>query len=62
MPFDNNGLTIVTTFFIISLLPSLFQREELYPSLVKRGEGRFSDKINSILRPLIIHRSIYFNP
>jgi hypothetical protein len=31
------------TLFIKSLLPSLFQREELNPSLAKRGKGRFSD-------------------
>jgi hypothetical protein len=30
------------------------QREELYPSLAKRGEGRFSDvRVNSLLSPLI---------
>jgi hypothetical protein len=27
--------------FIKSLLPSLFQREDLFPSLAKRGKGRF---------------------
>jgi len=37
-----------------SLLTSLFHRES-YPSLAKRGEGRFSNVyVNSILRPLII--------
>jgi hypothetical protein len=29
------------TVIIKSLLPSLCQREEMYPSLAKRGEGRF---------------------
>ncbi len=39
-----NGLIIMTTLlFIKSLLTSLCQREDLYPSLVKRGKGRFSD-------------------
>jgi len=33
----------MTTLFIKSLLTSLCQREDLYPSLVKRGKGRFSD-------------------
>ena len=37
------SLIIMTTLFIKSLLSSLFQREDLYPSLVKRGKGRFSD-------------------
>ena len=36
--------TISKRTFIKSLLTSLFQREDLYPSLVKRGEGRFSGK------------------
>jgi hypothetical protein len=35
-----NGLEIVTTLFVKSLPTSLFQREE-FPSLEKRGEGRF---------------------
>jgi hypothetical protein len=34
---------IMTTLFIKSFLPSLCQREELYPSLAKRGKGRFPD-------------------
>jgi len=29
------------TLIIKSLLPSLYQREAMYPSLAKRGEGRF---------------------
>jgi hypothetical protein len=33
----------MTTLFIKSLLPSLYQREDLNPSLTKRGKGRFSD-------------------
>jgi hypothetical protein len=32
-----------------SLLTSLCQREELYPSLEKRGEGRFSGNMHSIM-------------
>jgi hypothetical protein len=39
----NKSLIIMTTLFIKSLLSSLCQREDLYPSLVKRGKGRFSD-------------------
>jgi len=31
------------TLFIKSLLTSLYQREDLYPSLAKRGKGRFYD-------------------
>jgi len=34
---------IITTVFIKSLLTSLYQREE-FPSLVKRGKGRFSNQ------------------
>jgi hypothetical protein len=33
----------MTALFIKSLLTSLYQREGLVPSLVKRGKGRFSD-------------------
>jgi hypothetical protein len=33
----------MTTLFIKSLLTSLYQREDLNPSLAKRGKGRFSD-------------------
>jgi hypothetical protein len=33
----------MATLFIKSLLTSLYQREDLYPSLAKRGKGRFSD-------------------
>jgi hypothetical protein len=29
-----------------SLLTSLFQREELFPSLAKRGKGRFYDSLH----------------
>jgi len=36
----------VSTYFIKSLLPSLYQREDLNPSLAKRGKGRFSDLCN----------------
>ena len=38
-----NSLIIMTTLFIKSLLTSLYQREDLSPSLAKRGKGRFSD-------------------
>jgi hypothetical protein len=31
--------------FIKSLLTSLYQREAMYPSLVKRGKGRFFDNV-----------------
>jgi hypothetical protein len=33
---------------IKSLLPSLFQREEYNPSLIKRGKGRFSKNYETI--------------
>jgi hypothetical protein len=33
--------TKIKTFIIKSLLTSLCQREEMHPSLVKRGKGRF---------------------
>jgi hypothetical protein len=33
---------IMRIFFVKSLLTSLFQREGKYPSLAKRGKGRFS--------------------
>jgi hypothetical protein len=42
---------------IKSLLTSLYQREEIYPSLVKRGEGRFFNNnalfINFSVTPII---------
>jgi len=38
-----NRFIIGTTVLIKSLLTSLYQREVLYPSLAKRGKGRFSD-------------------
>jgi len=41
------------TLFRKSLLTSLFQREDLYPSLAKRGKGRFFIDVNSIVSPLI---------
>jgi hypothetical protein len=46
----------MTTLFIKSLLTSLCQREDLYPSFEKRGRGRFSD-----LRPLLTskRKSVY---
>lgn len=40
---SNKGFIILTTLLIKSLLPSLCEREDLYPSSAKRGEGRFSD-------------------
>jgi len=47
------SLIIVTTLFIKSLLPSLYQREVIHPSLAKRGKWRFSDLCKFNLRPLI---------
>jgi hypothetical protein len=41
MEYRINSLIIITTLFIKSLLTSLFQREGKYPSLAKRGKGRF---------------------
>jgi hypothetical protein len=46
----------MTTLFIKSLLPSLYQREALSPSFAKRGEGRFSDSCIFILK--IVDNSI----
>ena len=41
MEYRINSLIIITALFIKSLLTSLFQRERKYPSLAKRGKGRF---------------------
>jgi len=39
--FSTNKVISMKTLIIKSLLPSLYQREGIYPSLAKRGEGRF---------------------
>jgi hypothetical protein len=36
-----NEVISMKTLIIKSLLTSLYPREEIYPSLVKRGKGRF---------------------
>jgi hypothetical protein len=41
------------TLIIKSLLPSLYQREGTYPSLVKRGKGRFFDNNALLMKSLI---------
>jgi len=61
-----NSLIIMTTLFIKSLLPSLCQREDLSPSLAKRGKGRFSNlckfnfKTLNIYKDMICFLSIIF--
>jgi hypothetical protein len=39
---------------IKSLLPSLWKREVMYPSLAKRGEGRFFNYENLLMNSGII--------
>jgi len=41
------------TLIIKSLLPSLYQREGNYPSLVKRGEGRFFNNVVLLITALV---------
>ncbi|MEW6417645.1 MAG: hypothetical protein AB1480_05945 [Nitrospirota bacterium] len=41
------------TLIIKSLLPSLCQREEMYPSLAKRGEGRFFNNDALLMNSLV---------
>ncbi|OHE59266.1 MAG: hypothetical protein A2Z47_07775 [Thermodesulfovibrio sp. RBG_19FT_COMBO_42_12] len=52
------------TLIIKSLLTSLYQREETYPSLVKRGEGRFFNNdallMNSLVSLYYVHLTIFF--
>ncbi|MEW6419136.1 MAG: hypothetical protein AB1480_13630 [Nitrospirota bacterium] len=49
---------------IKSLLPSLCQREEMYPSLEKRGEGRFFNNdvllMTSLVKGTLRYRKINF--
>jgi hypothetical protein len=52
-----NSLIIVTTLFIKSLLTSLFQREDLCPSLAKRGKGRFFNN-DALLMHFLVRRHI----
>jgi hypothetical protein len=42
------------TLIIKSLLTSLYQREGNYPSLVKRGEGRFFNNVVLLITALVI--------
>ncbi len=41
------------TLIIKSLLTSLYQREGNYPSLVKRGEGRFFNNVVILITALV---------
>ncbi len=41
------------TLIIKSLLTSLYQREEIYPSLAKRGEGRFFNNVVLLITALV---------
>jgi len=43
---------------IKSLLTSLYQREEIYPSLAKRGEGRFF-KNDTLLMHSLVNQNYY---
>jgi hypothetical protein len=44
------------TMIIKSLLTSLCQREEQYPSLAKRGKGRFFDNDALLMHSLVLSR------
>jgi len=41
------------TFIIKSLLTSLYQREEMHPSLAKRGKGRFFNNAFLLINSLV---------
>jgi len=43
------------TLIIKSLLTSLYQREEIYPSLAKRGKGRFFNNDALLINSLIMN-------
>jgi hypothetical protein len=43
------------TLIIKSLLTSLYQREEMYPSLAKRGVGRFFNNDSLLMHSLVYH-------
>jgi hypothetical protein len=47
----------MTALLIKSLLTSLYQREDLYPSLTQWGKGRFSDIINPAIIVVILNPS-----
>jgi hypothetical protein len=55
-----NSFKIITTLFVKSLLTSLYQREDLYPSLAKRGKGRFFDLCKFNFETVINNLEIYF--
>ena len=46
------------TLIVKSLLTSLFQREGLFPSLVKRGKGRFSNNVSLLLHFLVSYKEV----
>ncbi len=46
---------------IKSLLTSLYQREGNYPSLVKRGEGRFFNNVVLLITALVIYFARLFS-
>jgi hypothetical protein len=50
---DTNEGISMKTLIIKSLLPSLCQREEMYPSLAKRGEGRFFNNDALLMNSLV---------
>jgi hypothetical protein len=44
------------TLIIKSLLTSFYKREEIYPSLAKRGVGRFSNNDALLIYALVIQK------
>jgi len=49
-----NKVISMKTLILKSFLTSLFQREVLFPSLAKRGKGRFSNNVALLLHFLVI--------
>jgi hypothetical protein len=52
-----NKVISMKTLIIKSLLTSLFQREVMYPSLEKRGKGRFFNNDALLMNSLVTHIS-----
>jgi hypothetical protein len=48
-----NKVISIKTLILKSFLSSLFQREVLFPSLAKRGKGRFSNNVALLLHFLV---------
>jgi hypothetical protein len=60
MKFTNKVISM-KTLIIKSLLTSLYQREEMYPSLAKRGVGRFFNNDALLMHSLVsLHRASLF--